>query len=96
VAVGPASKFLDMSEVIGDAIENRVWHTAGAAGCGGRGKPVTEVDTRADGEDPVFGGAAGVLKHGRGGVRESGPLSLHLSELAVGVRGSKLGVVGQG
>jgi hypothetical protein len=37
-----------------------------------------------------------MLKHGGGSVRESGPLSFHLGELVMSVRGRELGGISQG
>jgi Na+-transporting NADH:ubiquinone oxidoreductase subunit NqrC len=67
-----------------------------AAGSGKRDEVVAEVDNRMHGEAPGLGGTIGMPKYCRGGVREGGSLSLHLGELVVCVRDSKLSKVAQG
>jgi hypothetical protein len=85
-----------MSEASRNTMESGVWNTARTGGCNGRGEAVAEVDSRAHGEPQVLGGAVGMLKHGGGGVREDRPLSFHLGELVMIVRGRKVGCVSQG
>jgi hypothetical protein len=82
-----------VSEVIGDTMENDIGNTARTAGCSKRGEAVAELDIRAHSEAPIFGGAVGMPKHDGCGVREGSPLSLHLCELVISVRGRKLGCV---
>jgi hypothetical protein len=84
-----------MSEVCGDAMEDCVRHFTGAAGCGGCGNPLTKIDSPEHGEALVLDGAVSVLKHSRSGVRMSGPLALHLSELIMCARGRELSGVTQ-
>jgi hypothetical protein len=93
--VDRATKDLEMSEVGGDTMEKGVENTAKTARGSGRREAVAEGNSRAHGKAPVFGGAVGMLKHGGGGVHEGSPLAFHFGELAVGVRGRKLGSVTQ-
>jgi hypothetical protein len=72
-----------------------VRNTTITAGGSGRGEAVAEVNNRAHGESPIFGGAVGMLEHGGGGVREGSPLAFHFGKLVVGVRGRRLGSVTQ-
>jgi hypothetical protein len=55
-----------------------------------------KINGRAHGESLVLGWAIGVLHHESGGVRESSPLKLHLSELILGVRCGMLRCASQG
>jgi hypothetical protein len=95
VEVGRATKDLEMSEVGGETMEHGVGNTATTAGGSGRGEAVTEVNSRAHGESPIFSGALGMLKHSGGGVREGSPMAFQFGEPVVGVRGRKLGSVTQ-
>jgi hypothetical protein len=57
---------------------------------------VAGVDNRTYSEALVLGGAVGMLKHGGGGVPEGSPMSFHLCELAMSVRGRTVGCVPHG
>jgi hypothetical protein len=91
--IGRTSKDLEMSEVGGDTVKHGVRNTASTAAGSGRGEAVAEVNNRAHGKSPIFGGAVGMLKHSGGGVRQGSLMAFHFGKLVLGVRGRKLGIV---